>query len=440
MEEQILIESLSYGKAGIGHTSEGKAVFVAKAAPGDLALVTIEEDKGNYCVGRLSELIEASPVRVRPPCPFYDSCGGCPWQHLGYPAQTAAKRDAVVSALIHTAHLDRPAAEGLVAPCKGSARELGYRNKLEFGAVFNEDSGLALGFYKEGSHEIAATDSCLAAVRPIAGSPKTLRGALRYLSGRHDLGIFRVGVRSSLRTKDLEIALWTRPGAFPRHSGAQMLKGALKATSIVRVVADPGKSRKVKAVEALDGKGFWEERLGDDVFMTSAPSFFQVNTGQAEALVGLVVEGLCPDPGMRVADLYAGGGTFAVALARKAGTVLAVEAASSSVKDLRRNAQRNDAAIEVVGGDSARCLPGLGPLDAVVVDPPRAGLSPAMVEAIASAGPKRVAYVSCDPSTWARDVARLGEKGYALTGAQPVDLFPQTYHVEVVSFFDRCKG
>lgn len=439
MEEQILIESLSHGKAGIGHTSDGKAVFVAKAAPGDLALVAIDEDKGNYCVGHLSELIEASPVRVLPPCPFFESCGGCPWQHLGYPTQLAAKRDAVVSALVHTARFDKPTAEGLVAPCKASARELGYRNKLEFGAAFDENAGFDLGFYEEGSHVITSPESCLVAHRPIVESPKALRGALRYLCGKHDLGIFRIGVRASLRSKDVEVALWTVPGAFPRHDCVPMLKSALGTTSIVRVVADPGKSRKVKGVEALDGKGFWEERLGDTVFMTSAPSFFQVNTAQAEVLVDEVIEGLCLGGDMRVADLFAGGGTFAIALAQKAAVVFAVESAASSVKDLRRNAQRNNAPIEVIGGDSARCLPGLGRLDAVVIDPPRAGLAPPMIEAIASARPNRVAYVSCNPATWARDVARLREKGYALTGAQPIDLFPQTYHVEVASFFDRSK-
>ena len=437
MEEQVHIERLSYGNAGIGHTAQGKAVFVAGTAPGDLVLVGAVQDKGSYCVAGSFELLEASPLRVRPPCPFFASCGGCPWQHVSYAAQLEAKRDAVVSALVHNARLDQACAEDLVAPCKPSKRELGYRNKLELGAAFDENKALVLGFSQEGSHEMAHPSSCALACKPISASPKTLTGALRYLCGKDDLGIFRVGVRASLRSHDLEVALWTRPGAFPRHAAAQVLKSALKPTSIVRVIADAGKARKVKGVEVLDGKGFWEEQLSGLVFATSAPSFFQVNTAQAEALVEEVVSGLSPSPAMRAADLYAGGGTFAIALAKAGADVSAVESASSSVKDLRRNIKANGVEVEVIGGDSARSLAELGPLGALVVDPPRAGLGQGVVEGITATGAKRVAYVSCDPATWARDVARFKECGYTLTRACPVDLFPQTYHIETASFFEK---
>ena len=138
-----------------------------------------------------------------------------------------------------------------------------------------------------------------------------------------------------------------------------------------------------------------------------------------------------------MADLYAGGGTFSVPLAQADAEVLAVEAAGSSVRDLRRNADMNAVDVEVIGGDAARELPELGDLDALVVDPPRAGLADGVVESIAAAAPARVAYVSCNPATWARDVARFENEGYRLTSVQPVDLFPQTYHVEVASVFER---
>ena len=216
-----------------------------------------------------------------------------------------------------------------------------------------------------------------------------------------------------------------------------MLFRSCKNTSLVRVLAEPGRARKVKKVEALSGKGCWEEELAGERFLTSAPSFFQVNTAQAEKLITLVQEGLGIACGDYVADLYAGGGTFSVPLAAAGADVVAVEAAASSVRDLRRNAERAGVEIEVVGGDAARELPELGELDALVVDPPRAGLADGVVESIAEAGPRQVAYVSCDPQTWARDVARFEGAGYRLAAATPVDLFPQTYHVEVVSIFER---
>ena len=458
MEEMIRIERLGYGSAGIGHSAQGKTVFVEGSAPGELALVAIEKDLKNYSLGRLLEVVEASPARRKAPCPAYRRCGGCPWQHLDYPAQLAGKRDALVSNLVHIAGFSQEAAEAAVAPCRPSKYEWGYRNKLELSACTNNDGAFVLGFPdKEGSQEakgsaaaqgregtagneaqgIAAIDSCMLVHKPIQSSPKALRGAIRYLCGKQDLGIFRVSVRSSLRSKDIEIALWTVPGAFPRKAAAQVLQGALDATSVVRVIAEPGAARRVKGVEALSGKGYWEERLFETTFQTSAPSFFQVNTAGAETLVEEVLAGLGLESGMRVADLYAGGGTFALALAGLGSTVLAVESAATSVRDLRRNVKRNNARVEVIGGDASRCLPELLPLDALVLDPPRSGLSPALVESIVSAGIGRLAYVSCDPATWARDASRLIAGGYELVRALPVDLFPQSYHIETVSIFQK---
>ena len=347
---------------------------------------------------------------------------------------------------MHTTGFDAARAEDLVRPCLPSKRQWGYRNKLELGAARAENGEFLLGFHREGTHEIATPAVCPLAHDAVAKAPKALRGALRFAQGSADLGIFRVGVRHSLRTREIEIALWTKPGAFPRAHVAKTLKSALKATSIVRVLADPGRARKIKGVETLDGKGCWGEELAGARFLTSAPSFFQVNTAQAEKLAAEVVEGLGgrmgeegPEglDGLLEADLYAGGGTFSVPLARAGADVIAIEAAGSSVRDLRRNAEMNGVDIEVVGGDAARELPELGGLDALVVDPPRAGLADGVAESIAEAAPARVAYVSCNPATRARDVARFEQNGYRLVRAQPVDLFPQTHHVEVASLFER---
>lgn len=446
MEETITIERMGYGAQAVGRLENGKTVFVEGGAPGDVAALEIVEDKPTFARARIARLEEASPLRAKPRCDAGAVCGGCPWQHLAYDAQLKAKRANVVAALERTAKLGAERAEELVRPCLPSKRQWGYRNKLELGAAFDEHGTFQLGFYREGTHDIASPGACPLAHDAIAKAPKALRGALRFAQGSADLGIFRVGVRHSLRTGDLEVALWTTPGSFPRGHIAKTVKSAVKATSIVRVMADPGKARKIKGVETLDGKGCWEERLGSARYLTSAPSFFQVNTAQAEKLVACVIEGLGGRMGedgpeglddLLVADLYAGGGTFSIPLAQAGAEVLAVEAAGSSVRDLRRNADMNAVDIEVIGGDTARELPELGDLDALVVDPPRAGLADGVVESIAAAGPTRVAYVSCDPATWARDVARFEACGYRLESAQPVDLFPQTYHVEVASVFTR---
>lgn len=448
MEEIITIDRMGYGAQAVGRLDNGKTVFVEGGAPGDVAAVEIVEDKPTFARARIARLEEASPLRAKPRCEAGATCGGCPWQHLAYDTQLDAKRANVVAALERTAKLNHERAEELVRPCLPSKRQWGYRNKLELGAAFDEHGTFQLGFHREGTHDIASPGICPLAHDAIAKAPKALRGALRFAQGSADLGIFRVGVRHSLRTGDLEVALWTNPGSFPRGHIAKTVKSAVKASSIVRVMADPGKARKIKGVETLDGKGCWEEQLGGARYLASAPSFFQVNTAQAEKLVACVIEGLggrMAEDGpeglddLLIADLYAGGGTFSVPLAQAGAEVLAVEAAGSSVRDLRRNADLNRADVEVIGGDAAREIPELGDLDALVVDPPRAGLADGVVESIAAAEPTRVAYVSCDPATWARDVARFEACGYRLESVQPVDLFPQTYHVEVVSIFARLE-
>ncbi len=428
---------MAYSADAVGHLPSGKTVFVEGAAPGDVVSAEITEEKPSFARARVVSIKEASPDRVNPESASDAMTGAAPWQHLSYPAQLRAKRANVVDQLSRTAHMEKNAAEHLVTEALSSKRAWGYRNKIEMGARTKKDGTLDLGFYREGTHDLVTVDQTLLAHKSIQKAPKALRGAIRFAQGNQDLGIYRVGVRHSLATGELEIALWTTPGAFPRSRFAQILKNSLKATSIVRVMADPGKARKIKGVEVLDGRGYWRERMGDCEFSTQAPSFFQVNTAQASKLVEEVMRGLGGVDGKFIADLYAGGGTFSIPLAAAGADVVAVESASSSVRDLRYNADQNGVFVDVVGGDAARELKELGRLDALVVDPPRAGLAENVPADIAAAAPGKVAYVSCNPSTWARDVARFDACGYQLERVVPVDMFPQTYHIEVVSIFKR---
>ena len=188
-------------------------------------------------------------------------------------------------------------------------------------------------------------------------------------------------------------------------------------------------------VEVLSGSGFWRERLLGRNMAVSAPTFFQVNTRVAESLITTALDALKADGSDRVVDLFAGAGTFTLPLAEMAGDVVAVESASTAVRDLRRNLDNAGVWAEVVGGDAARELPLLGHVDLAIVDPPRAGLHADTVSALAGTGASAIAYVSCDPATLARDTALLGELGFDLVSATPVDLFPQTYHVETVAHF-----
>ncbi len=437
MAETVHIDSLSYGTAGVGRLASGKTVFVNGSVPGDTVEIVLDEDGERFARGHIANIVEPSAHRVKPHCPLAGVCGGCPWAQVSYAQQLVAKRENLVGNLVRIAKMPAEEAERLTEACVPSKRQTGYRNKMEFAVGRDARDQLEIGFHESASDKIVTAQSCPLAHDAITRAPKAMRGALRYLNARNELGLFRVGVRHSLRTKSLEVALWTKPGPAPRAQIAKVIGDALHPTSIVRVLADEGAARKVKKVEALAGDGSWTEELAGFRHRVSAPSFFQVNTAQAEKLISLVVEGIDAKAGMYAADLYAGIGTFSLPLAKAGCDVVAVESAASSIRDLRRSADRYQLPIEALGGDAARELPELGELDALVVDPPRAGLAKSVPQSIAEADPAMLAYVSCDPATLARDIARLAAFGYKPVRIVPVDMFPQTYHVETVCLMSR---
>ena len=435
--ETVRIDALTYGPAGIGRTADGKAVFVERTAPGDTIVADIVREKPSFCEGSLVYVEQPGECRVHPRWYSPELASVAPWGHISYPAQLAAKKENLAGALIRIAKIDASRVERIVADTVPGKRQVGYRNKLELGCRTAENGLLDVGFHQEKTHRLVTIDNVPLACKAIERAPKALRGCLRFVQKSNDLGLFRIGIRHSMRTGDTEVALWTEPGPFPRSLAVKVLRDSLKPSSIVRVIADTGKSRRVKNVEALWGKGCWEEQLAGCRFKVSAPSFFQVNTEQAETLVQLVMDGLDVRRGDFVADLYSGVGTFGVPMAKRGADVVAVESSGAAVRDLRRNANLNNVTIECIGGDSARELPDLGELDALVVDPPRAGLAQTVPADIAAANPSRVAYVSCNPATFARDIARFEEAGYELRSATPVDLFPQSYHAETVGLLER---
>lgn len=433
---------MTYGTDAIAHDSLGKTVFVSGAAPGDVVEAVITSDGTRFSRARTTKIIESGADRIDTHCPQASLCGGCPWAHLTRSAQLTAKRNAIIDALTRIGSMDTHQADELVETCLDPGPPLGYRNKIELG--FMRTKGRArVGLHALGDAELIKTDSCPLLDAHDPKLVKAISGAVCYLANSSGIDLIRIGIRSSSRTNDLEIALWSTPGPFPRSKAAKIIGDATRgrATSIVRVLAKgPVKARRVIGVERLGGKGFWEERVGSERMRISAPSFFQVNTAGAEALVKLVMDGLSPTSDELAMDLYAGAGTFTLPLARHCAWVDAVEAYGPAVRDLRRNLDATSLEnAEPTGGDAYREFPDTE-ADVIVVDPPRSGLAEGVIDRLSALNARTIAYVSCDPATLARDLARFSERGrYSPSRITPVDLFPQTYHVETVVLMSKVK-
>lgn len=429
---RVTIESLASGGAGVGRLPDGRTVFVPFSCPGDDAVVRVAEEHPRWARAEIISITTPSADRVEPRCPYFGTCGGCQWQHVDYSRQISAKHRIVTDALTRIGGLTDPVVDEVVA----SPSTYGYRNKIELSTA-TVGSRLVLGYTKAGTAEVLPIDRCPLLPPRAAGIPGRLGGALRFLTSRGLPEVLRTTIRVSM-SGEVAVDLWTAGSAFPRSLGARVITEATGARTLTRTILRGDHERHdISRVEVLAGPGVWHERLGSSAYVVSAPSFFQINSGAATALQRLVREAIEPDGTMRVGDLYAGVGTFTLPLCEKAGEVVAVESSRFALGDLRRNLEAAGLDSDVVPGDAAYALPELGHLDAVVIDPPRAGLSRRALDALTGAGIARIVYVSCDPATLARDVKALADAGYRAERFTPVDLFPHTHHVETVARLER---
>lgn len=461
MQHELTIERLSYGASAIAHMPEGKVVFVDHACPGDTGLIQITHEGSRFNKGRLTQLTQPSDMRIG--SSFHEADGtllppvlGAPWAHIKRSAQLQAKRGHVVDALTRMAHIDARDAEALVSPCIHTQDAWGYRNKIELDVVNSSQGKLTLGM-REHDGQFTPTPNNPLIHDECSDLTEALQGALRYAQGSTlDLGIDRIGIRHSTRTKQLQIALWGRPQAFPRNEVAKILKQATGAHSIVRILRKDQharKARRIVGVEVLHGNERWKERLAGFPMKISAPSFFQVNTEVAESMVAHVmnlIDELLPShsPGNstdsgaytpRIADLYCGAGTFTLPCIRAGYRVSGVEMAGSSVKDLRAMMKQHELSADIVAGDACKAFDALAStVDLVIVDPPRSGITPQLSAALRTSHAEHIILVSCDPITLARDINRICEdKTWRLASVTPFDMFPQTYHVETVCLMTR---
>jgi 23S rRNA (uracil1939-C5)-methyltransferase len=407
---QLTPTTIAHGGAALGR-HEGRVIFVSGAIPGEMVRAEIIEDKGRFARARLIEAINPSPDRVTPRCPHVPECGGCQWQHIAYARQLALKAEVVRDQLTRIGGVAAP----LVRPTLPAPSPWGYRNRVTF-SVGDDDR---MGFQRAASHDVLSIDECHIA------DPR-----LMALYDDLDLdlpGLVRLTLMGGSDEDDLLMAFETR------HDKPPELHADFPVSCVHLVSGD-------EAIPVnLIGHNHVTQRVAGHAYRVSAGRFFQVNTAVAEKLVELVLAWLDPSHDDTVLDAYCGVGLFTLPLADRAGLVVAVELDPGATEDLILNLGEIEN-VEVIEGAVEVVLPGLvaeEPLQGIVVDPPRQGLDVAVVDALVASGPPRLVYASCDPATLARDVKRLVRGGYALADFQPVDMFPQTYHVETVALLKR---
>jgi len=435
-EADLSIEKLSYGGAGFGRL-DGKACFVPYTAPGDRARIRIVKEKRSFIEGELLELLDAAALRVNAPCPIFGRCGGCDWQFLPY-AEQLAQKGAIFSETLQ--RIGRVPAQAIL-PVLASQNEYGYRSRIQLKVAHLKDRVL-IGFFQAGSHRVVdASCGCHIAdplLNRVAGQFRALIARLpkaRAIS-QIDLSLGADGESIAVLHVEPAAAGALREALAARRDQLCAL-GGLFLRSGAKARLD-----KVFGIEALTYRVPAEFLPGTPelVLRFGRGGFSQVNYPQNLALIAAVHRFARLTGRERVLDLYCGNGNISLPLSRHAATVLGVEGYAPSIEDARANAAQNgiaNAQFEV--GDVAQVVASLAArgerFDLVVLDPPRSGAEAA--GELARLAPARIVYVSCDPPTLARDLALLAERGYRVAASQPVDMFPQTYHLESVTLLER---
>ena len=449
------ISHIAFGGKGLAKP-EGFAVFVDKAVPGDVVQALITRKKKNYAEARVLELLTASSDRIDSECPYSGYCGGCKWQFLDYEKQLFYKQQHVAEALAHIGGVETVAVHKTIP----SRRVFGYRNKMEFSCSDRRwvlpdemdrddlDRSFALGLHVPGTfNKVIDTEVCL--LHPPLGNDilATIRQGIRQ-SGlppyglKTHTGYWRfVMLRNSAFYKHWMVNIVTShentKGMEPL--ARQLMERHPEVVSVINNITARKSSVAIGESEMLvAGESFLKEKIGSFEFIISANSFFQTNSVGAQTLYDKTKEYAELQGHETVLDLYSGTGTIAIYLAGSAKYIVGIEQVESAVRNAERNCRINQISnCRFIRGDIKDILPHLTEKpQVVVIDPPRAGMHKDVIQQVLKLAPERIVYVSCNPASLARDVALLSE-AYDLLEAQPVDMFPHTYHIETVAKLHR---
>jgi len=440
-ELDLEVTGLAFGGAALAKV-DGLVVFVENALPGDRVRARVYRRKRQYAEARAETILTPSLSRVVPRCEHVPVCGGCRFQDLAYAEQLRHKERQVEECLAHLGGL-----AAVARPVLPSPSLFHYRNKMEFSFGRDDSGALILGLHRRGFFDRSFDLARCHIARPIASEIVAetrawarAHGLEPYDTRRHT-GLLRfLAVREGVRTGQVMVNLVASSAHPTFEDFAREIVG--RFPSVTSVVLNLTRRKAQIAVgeeeRVLAGRDRIEERLGGLTFEISSGSFFQTNTEQGERLLETALEGLALTGGERVLDVYSGTGTFTLPIARQAREAVGIESAESAVRDAVRNAERNGIAnARFIRAEAAEALRDESGADAVLVDPPRAGLQPAVVRRLIELKAPRLVYVSCNPATLGRDLASLTASAYRLDWVRPVDMFPHTPHIECVAALTR---
>ena len=441
----ITIHDIGTRAEGIGKV-EDFTVFIDKALPGDVVEARIIKIKKNFAFGKLINIIEPSPLRVEPKCPVATQCGGCQLQHFAYQGQLDYKRKKVEDVLLRIGKIE----DVDVKPTIGMDNPYMYRNKAQF-PVRRENGELKIGFFAPRSHRIVDTDTCDIQHESNTEIIKILRefltdqGTSIYDEKEHKGLVRHIVTKVGFHTNEIMVCIVINGKTLPASDDLVKRLQAIKEVKSIVLNHNKEKGNVILGndITTLYGNSYIRDYIGDIEFEISPLSFFQVNPVQTEVLYNKVMEYAQLTGEETVWDAYCGIGSISLFLAQKAKMVYGVEIVPAAIEDARRNAVVNKTQnVEFIVGQAEEVIPykfneeGIK-ADVIVVDPPRKGCDESLLKTIVEMGPKRVVYVSCDPGTLARDLNYLAGHGFRVVEVQPVDMFPQTNHVETVVLMSR---
>ena len=474
--EVLEMEITDLGSEGEGIGRTGAFLwFVKDALPGDRIRASVMKVKKNYGYARLQEILAPGPDRTVPACPVARQCGGCTLQAMDYAAQLRFKENKVRNNLLRIGGIPEETLQEVFHTIIGMKEPFRYRNKAQF-PVGNTKTGVAAGFYAGRTHSIIPCEDCLLGVEENKEITKEVlswmeENRIPPYDEESGSGFVRhILIRKGFQSGQIMVCLVTN-GEKPQGNGKSYGKDSGKSSGVMAAAAErimklPGVVTVVQNINrertnvilgresrTLAGPGFITDSIGGTVFEISAQSFYQVNPVQTEKLYGMALEYAHLTGNETVWDLYCGIGTISLFLAKKAGKVRGVEIVPQAIEDAKRNAARNGISnAEFFVGKAEEVLPAWyeeqqrkpegtrEKIDVICVDPPRKGCDEQCLKTMLAMSPDRIVYVSCDSATLARDLKYLLADGrYTLTDVQPVDMFPQTVHVETVCLLSKLS-